>query len=63
MLTSATQISCTYSEIVWLRAGWTAPTRANANRTTGLPNSYDQLTYLVYTDGVSLGRREFVLGS
>src|SRR5208282_151514 len=29
-----------YSEIVWLGAGWTAPTRANANRTTGLPNSY-----------------------
>ena len=28
----------TYSEIVWLGAGWTAPTRANANRTTGLPN-------------------------
>jgi hypothetical protein len=25
---------------VWLGAGWTAPTRANANRTTGLPNSY-----------------------
>ena len=33
-------LDCTYSEIVWLRAGWTAPTRANANRTTGLPNSY-----------------------
>jgi hypothetical protein len=30
----------TYSEIVWLGAGWTTPTRANANRTTGLPNSY-----------------------
>src|SRR5208283_342694 len=26
--------------IVWLGAGWTAPTWANANRTTGLPNSY-----------------------
>ena len=33
-----------YSEIVWLRAGWTAPTRANANRTTGLPNSYPHAT-------------------
>ena len=31
----------TYSEIVWLGTGWGAPTRANANRTTGLPNSYD----------------------
>jgi hypothetical protein len=30
----------TYSEIVWLRTDWTASTRANANRTTGLPNSY-----------------------
>jgi hypothetical protein len=30
----------TYSEIVWLEASWTASTRANANRTTGLPNSY-----------------------
>jgi len=30
----------TYSEIVWLGAGWTAPTRTNTNRTTGLPNSY-----------------------
>lgn len=30
----------TYSEIMWLGAGWTASTRANANRTTGLPNSY-----------------------
>jgi hypothetical protein len=35
----------TYSEIVWLGAGWTAPTRANANRTTGLPNSYDRSLY------------------
>ena len=31
---------CTYSEIVWLEASWTVFTRANANRTTGLPNSY-----------------------
>jgi hypothetical protein len=30
----------TYSEIVWLEASWTASTKANANRTTGLPNSY-----------------------
>jgi hypothetical protein len=30
----------TYSEIVWLGAGRTAPTRANANRTPGFPNSY-----------------------
>ena len=30
----------TYSEIVWLEASWTASTRANANRITGLPNSY-----------------------
>jgi hypothetical protein len=30
----------TYSKIVWLEAGRTAPTRANANRITGLPNSY-----------------------
>ena len=33
-------VDCTYSEIVWLGAGWTAHTWANANRTTGLPNSY-----------------------
>jgi hypothetical protein len=30
----------TYSEIVWLEASWIASTRANANRTTELPNSY-----------------------
>ena len=36
----AVPLEGTYSEIVWLEASWTAPTRANANRTTGLPNSY-----------------------
>ena len=35
-------IERTYPEIVWLGADWTARTRANANRTTGLPNSYDR---------------------
>jgi hypothetical protein len=35
-----TQAPCTYSEIVWLGAASTVRTRANANRTTGLPNSY-----------------------
>ena len=35
------QLACTYSEIVWLGAGLTAPTWANANRTTGLPSSYE----------------------
>jgi integrase/recombinase XerD len=30
----------TYSEIVWLLMGRIASTRTNANRTTGLPNSY-----------------------
>ena len=34
----------TYSEIVWPGAGWTAPTWANAKRTTGLPNSYASQT-------------------
>jgi len=34
------QLGRTYSEIMWLRTGWAASTRANANRTTGLPNSY-----------------------
>jgi len=29
-----------YSEIAPARASWAASTRANANRTTGLPNSY-----------------------
>jgi hypothetical protein len=31
-----------YSEIAWLGTSWTASTRANANRTTGLPNSYSR---------------------
>jgi transposase len=31
-----------YSEMVWWRAGYVASTRANANRTTGLPNTYGQ---------------------
>jgi hypothetical protein len=30
----------TYSEIVWLLMGRIVSTRANANRATGLPNSY-----------------------
>ena len=42
------QLESTYSEIVWLGAGWTAPTRANANRTTGLPNSYAGNTAVPY---------------
>jgi len=42
----------TYSEIVWLEASWTAPTRANANRTTGLPNSYlSSGNYLITATG------------
>jgi hypothetical protein len=30
----------TYSEIVWLGAGWTAPTRPTVNRITALANGY-----------------------
>ena len=37
-----TRTNRTYSEIVWLGAGWIVPTRVNANRITGLPNSYDE---------------------
>jgi hypothetical protein len=37
----------TYSEIVWLRTDWTASTRANANRTTGLPNSYGRSRWIL----------------
>ena len=39
----------TYSEIVWLEASWTAFTRANANRTTGLPNRYPPSAAGYYT--------------
>ena len=45
-LTASTELRRTYSEIVWLGAGWTAPTWANANRTTGLPNSYAEAARL-----------------
>jgi hypothetical protein len=40
LLVGESLVERTYSEIVWLGASWTAPTRADANRTTGLPNSY-----------------------
>ena len=45
----------TYSEIVWLEAGWTTPTRANANQTTGLPNSYGPTRSIPYLEMRSAG--------
>jgi hypothetical protein len=47
-----------YSEIVWLGAGWTAPTRANANRITGLPNSYIAVTMEICTEVPSAATRD-----
>jgi Lsr2 len=34
---------CKYSEIVWLPESRNSPTCANANRLTGLPNTYEQI--------------------
>ena len=33
-------LQCKYSEMVWLLMSRAAPTSANANRLTGLPNTY-----------------------